>query len=163
MTEKLGVYFIRTNMPAQEETTLWQIYNTIREIESTFRTLKTDLDLRPVYHKSDQATLAHLHLGLLGYWLVNTIRYKLKKEKIHYDWREIIRIGNTQKLVTTTAINNLGEQISITKASKPEESLTKIYSALKYKQYTLRKLKSVVHKPPSEKLINTKNQLLTQL
>jgi len=161
ITEKIGVYFIRTNMPAQEEITLWKIYNTIREIESTFRTLKTDLDLRPIYHKSDQATLAHLHLGLLGYWLVNTIRHKLKKEKINHDWTEIVRIANTQKLVTTTAINQLDQQISITKASKPEESLHKIYQALKYKSYTLKKLKSVVHKPPEKNPIDYKYQLVT--
>jgi hypothetical protein len=158
--EKLGVYFIRTNMAVDQETTLWTIYNTIREIESTFRTLKTDLDLRPIYHKNDDATLAHLHLGLLGYWLVNTIRYKLKKGGIKHDWGEIVRIGNTQKLVTTTAINGLNQQVTIIKASKPEEKLSQIYQVLNYKQYTQRKLKSVVHKPPTENHINTKNQEL---
>lgn len=158
--EKLGVYFIRTNMLVKEPTTLWTIYNTIREIESTFRTLKTDLDLRPIYHKNDNATLAHLHLGLLGYWLVNTIRYKLKKKGIKHNWSEIVRIGNTQKLVTTTAINGLEQHVTIIKASIPEETLRKIYEALNYKQYTLRKLKSVVHKPPSENLNNTINQVV---
>ncbi|PGH39331.1 MAG: transposase, partial [Candidatus Nephrothrix sp. EaCA] len=73
-----GVYFIRTCLPVEEEQTLWDIYNTIREIESSFRTLKTDLELRPVYHKSDEGTLVHLHLALLAYWIVNTIRYQLK-------------------------------------------------------------------------------------
>ena len=149
--EKLGVYFIRTNMPVAQEKTLWTVYNTIREIESTFRTLKNDLDLRPIYHKNDDATLAHLHLGLLGYWLVNTIRYKLKKRGIKHDWNEIVRIGNTQKLVTTTAINGLDQHITIIKASKPEAKLDEIYLALGYKQYSQRKLKFVVHKPPNEK------------
>ena len=155
--EKLGVYFIRTNMAVEQETTLWTIYNTIREIESTFRTLKTDLDLRPIYHKNDDATLAHLHLGLLGYWLVNTIRHKLKKGGIKHDWSEIVRIGNTQKLVTTTAINGLDEQITIIKASKPEEKLSQIYTLLNYKPYTQRKLKFVVHKPPTEHQSTTLN------
>ena len=47
---------------ARFDGTTWNIYNTIREIESSFRTLKTDLDLRPIYHKNDDATMAHLHL-----------------------------------------------------------------------------------------------------
>ena len=68
-----GIYFIRTCLKPENEHIVWIIYNTIREIESVFRCLKTDLDLRPIYHKSDDATLAHLHLGLLAYWLVNTI------------------------------------------------------------------------------------------
>ena len=45
----------------------------IDEIESTFRTLKTDLDLRPIYHKRDDAAMEHLNLGLLACWVVNTM------------------------------------------------------------------------------------------
>jgi hypothetical protein len=73
-----GTYFLRTSLRMSEEDT-WMVYNIIREIEYSFRTLKTDLDLRPIYHKKDNATMAHLHLGLLAYWVVNTVRYQLKK------------------------------------------------------------------------------------
>ncbi|HOM63566.1 MAG TPA: hypothetical protein PL097_07045 [Dysgonamonadaceae bacterium] len=45
--------------------------------------MKTDLDLRPVYHKNDDATLAHLNLGLLTCSPVNTIRYQLKAKGVH--------------------------------------------------------------------------------
>lgn len=100
---KEGVYFLRTSLKMKDEETIWQCYNTIREIESSFRCLKTDLDLRPIYHQNDDATMAHLNLGILAYWLVNTIRYQLKAKKINYSWSEIVRIGNTQKLITTIA------------------------------------------------------------
>ncbi|GHT23359.1 hypothetical protein FACS189430_06520 [Bacteroidia bacterium] len=73
-----GVYFLRTSIQDTEKI-IWETYNTIREIEYTNRVLKTDLDLRPVYHKRDDSSMAHLHLGLLAYWVVNTIRYQLKK------------------------------------------------------------------------------------
>jgi len=49
---------------------IWLIYNCIREIESSFRCLKTDLDIRPIFHKMEAACDAHLHLGLLAYWIV---------------------------------------------------------------------------------------------
>ena len=68
-----GVYLLRTSLNTGDEKTLWTIYNTIREIEYTFRVLKTDLDLRPIYHKTDDASMANLHLGMLAYWLVTTI------------------------------------------------------------------------------------------
>jgi hypothetical protein len=42
-----------------------EIYNTILEIVSTFSVLKTDLDLHPIYHKTQHATLAYLHLDFL--------------------------------------------------------------------------------------------------
>jgi hypothetical protein len=144
--EELGKYFIRTNLDMNEETWVWEVYNTIREIESTFRTLKTDLDLRPIYHKNDNSTLAHLHLGLLAYWLVNTIRCQLKKYKINNCWTEIVRIGNTQKIISTSGYNKAGIEISVRKCSEPEKKLSDLYRALdiKPRPYTIRK--SVVHK-----------------
>jgi len=41
----LGLYFLRTTLLLEDEVMIWNIYNTLREIESSFRTLKTDLDL----------------------------------------------------------------------------------------------------------------------
>ncbi|MBA3604256.1 MAG: IS1634 family transposase [Parachlamydiaceae bacterium] len=130
-----GVYFLRTSLKPENEETVWTIYNTIREIEYTFRVLKTDLDLRPIYHKNDESTMAHLHLGLLAYWVVNTIRYQLKNKNVHIDWREIVRIANTQKMITTTAKNAKGNDVWIRKCSEPEEKIKELYQPLNYTFY----------------------------
>jgi hypothetical protein len=145
-----GVYFLRTSMEARSEENVWQFYNIIREIEATFRVLKTDLDLRPIYHKKDENTMAHLHLGLLAYWLVNTVRHQLKQEGIHSGWREIVRTMNTQKAVTTLAQNNHEEVIMIRRCSEPNQPVRKLYDALKYKYAPFIKRKSVVHKSELE-------------
>jgi transposase len=150
-SEGLGLYFLRTNLKVADEVMIWNIYNTIREIENTFRTLKTELDLRPIYHKNDNATLAHLHLGILAYWLVNTVRHQLKSKNIHSCWTEIVRIGNTQKVITTTAKNSLDQRVSIRKCSEPDKTLQDIYDILKSKYQPFGKRKSVVHKPSLEK------------
>ena len=141
-----GIYFLRTSLDSNTEEIVWQFYNTIREIEATFRTLKTDLDLRPIYHKKDESTMAHLHLGLLAYWLVNTVRHQLKKQGIHSGWREIVRTMNTQKAVTTLAQNVHDEVIMIRRCSEPNPQVRKIYDASKYKYAPFKKKKSVVHK-----------------
>jgi transposase len=52
-----------------------------KALHKFFRVLKTDLDLRPIYHQKDENTMAHLHLGLLAYWLINTVRHQLKKKR----------------------------------------------------------------------------------
>jgi len=149
---KLGVYFLRTNLEHTDEALEWMIYNTIREIESTFRILKTDLDLRPIYHKNDSSTLAHLHLGLLAYWLVNTIRYQLKQSGINDDWKEIKRKTSTQKSVLTTAQNSYNKIIQIKRCTEPTEDLKQIQKALKQqKSKPFKQIKFVVHKPPSQK------------
>ena len=146
LVDELGVYFIRTNLKTENEQTLWKIYNTIREIESTFRCLKTDLELRPIYHKNDNATLAHLHLGILAYWLVNTIRHQLKIKKMNYSWQEILRITNTQKIITTSGQNTFNELIVIRKCSNPNDNVKQIYTLLNYKNYPYIKRKFVVPK-----------------
>ena len=150
---KLGVYFLRTNLDGPDEALEWMIYNTIREIESTFRVLKTDLDLRPIYHKNDASSTAHLHLGLLAYWLVNTIRHQLKQSGINDDWKEIKRKGSTQKSVLTTAQNSYDTIIKIKRCTEPSEDLKKIHDALKnQKPKPFKQIKFVVHKPPPKKL-----------
>jgi len=139
-----GVYFIQTNLSQKDETDLWTIYNTLTEIEATYRILKTDLSLRPVFHQKDEATEAHLFLGLLAYQLVATIRYQLKASGIHYDWRNIVRLMNTQKLITTTMKAKDGKLIRIKKSSVPRPEVKEIYDALKYKYQPYVMRKSVV-------------------
>jgi hypothetical protein len=121
---KLGIYFLRTNLEDTDEALEWMIYNTIRVIESTFRILKTDVDLRPIYHKNDDATMAHLHLGLLAYWLVNTLRYQLKQSGINDDWKEIKRKTSTQKSVLTTAQSSNDKIIQIKRCAAPNQPKT---------------------------------------
>jgi hypothetical protein len=146
-----GIYFLRTSLEAKTEDFLWECYNTIREIEATFRILKNDLDLRPIYHQKDENTMAHLHLGLIAYWLVNTIRHQLKKENINSEWKEIVRTMNTQKSVTTLAQNVHDQVINIRRCSEPNQNVIRLYDALKYKYAPFIRKKSVVHKPGSPK------------
>lgn len=128
-----GVYFIRTNIPKIDERMLWDMYNTIREIEATFRILKTDLSLRPIFHQKDKFTIAHLNLGILAYIVVNTIRYRLKSRGIHYDWQNIIRIMNTQKIGTITMERRDKKRINIRVCSIPSAGAQEIYTAMGYK------------------------------
>ncbi len=73
-----GVYFIRTNLEGMIDKNIWNIYNTIREVESTFGCLKTDLRIRPIFHQKDKYSTAHIHLGLMAYQIVAVIRHRLK-------------------------------------------------------------------------------------
>jgi len=158
--DKAGIYFLRTSLNGKEEQTLWMIYNLIREIEYTFRVLKTDLDLRPIYHKTDDSSMAHLHLGLLAYWLVSTIRYQLKLQGINHSWSEIVRIMNTQKMVTTTIENDKGQTIQIRQCSEPTEDVRQICIKLKYHEIPLPRKKSVWHTGENFKNPNPEYQLV---
>jgi len=151
-----GIYFLKTSLKkaedsASQESLIWTIYNCIRNLESSFRCIKSDLDLRPVYHHTDDAAEAHLHLGLLAYWLVNTVRHKLKKHDIRFNWSELVRIMNTQKTVTTSVENDRNQIIRIRKCSEPSEKVKLIYNALGYRQAPFIRKKSVVNKTEIKK------------
>jgi len=96
--------------------------------------------------------MAHLHLGMLAYWLVATIRYQLKQQGINSDWCEIMWTMNTQKCVTTSLVNIKNETISIRQCTEPTKEVKKIYDLLKYKYAPFVRKKSVV--PPAEILKN---------
>src|SRR6185369_13760154 len=108
--------------------------------------LKTDLDLRPVYHQRDISAMTHLHLGLIAYTMVNTIRYQLKSKSINDSWQEIVIIANTQKMVTTSFENIHKQTIEIRKVSEPEPKTRQLYEALNYSFYPFKQKKFVVHK-----------------
>lgn len=141
-----GVYFLRCSQSQLDEKFLWNVYNTLTEIESTFRTLKTDLSLRPVFHQKDINSESHIFLGILAYCLVATIRYQLKQKNIHHDWSNIIRKMNTQKNVTTAMINEKEKKILIKTCSNPTPDVVEIYEALNYKQRPFTRKKFVFPK-----------------
>jgi len=164
INQRSGVYFLRTSIE-ESERILWETYNTIREIEYTNRVLKNELDLRPVFHRKDESTMAHLHLGVLAYQVVNTIRFQLKMKdedlldnEIHSSWKEIVRIMNTQKAVTTTAQNKSDEVIIIRRCSEPNGKVRMIYDKLKYRYAPFTKKKSVVHKQKFRELYQNEQQ-----
>ena len=123
-----GVYFIRTNYTNPDEKELWNIYNTIREVESTFRCLKSDLQLRPVHHQTDHCVASHIYLAMLAYQLVNTIRYMLKQHGLHHNWQNVLRIMNTQT-IQTLELPTDKKMIHLRKPSKPIKEVQEIYSA----------------------------------
>ena len=135
-----GIYFLRTNVESLDEKSTWDYYNLIREIECTNRQLKTDLNLRPIYHKKDDCSDAHLFLGLLSYWIVNAIRYKLKQTGENCFWTEIVRRMSTQKAITTEGVNALGEKVSLRLCSEPSKAAEDIYERLKYRKMPFRKI-----------------------
>ena len=141
--ELKGIYFLRTTLDEKREEFLWQIYNIIREVEYSFSVLKTDLELRPIYHKKDQASLAHLHLGILAYWLVVTIRHQLKAKGIRLGWKQILEVMDSHKLVTSTMKTSGNEEVEMIRCSEPGEQVKNIYQAVKITEVPFKPKKSV--------------------
>jgi hypothetical protein len=139
-----GVYFIRTNIEGKSEKEIWDIYNTIREVESTFRCLKTDLSIRPIFHQKDVYSAAHINLGLMAYQLVAAIRHRLKSNGINSDWTNIVRVMNSQKM-NTIKLKLKTKEVHLRKASSPERTVKRIYDIMGIKEFPKPTKKYVVY------------------
>lgn len=143
-----GVYFLRTSKTELSQKDIWDIYNTLTQIEATFRILKTDLHLRPVFHNSDNQSDAHIYLGVVAYMVVASIRHQLKQANINHDWQNIVRLMNSQKMVVSTVKDNNDQLLMIKKCSKPGPKVLQIYQALNLKQFPFRMKKYVLPQQP---------------
>lgn len=84
------------------------------------------LRLWPVFHKKDMPCLAYLHLGILAYWVVATIRYQLKQKGYTKGWTQIVDIMDTQHSVATEMKNLQGDTIHIESPTEPTEQVREI-------------------------------------
>lgn len=76
-----GCYVIFTNIP-EEEMGIQEVvknYRKLIRVEQAFRNLKTArLEIRPVYHKTDERIRCHVFLCMLSYYLMWNMKQRLK-------------------------------------------------------------------------------------
>ena len=72
-----GRYLLRTNLCARDPAQLWSFYIQLTEIEAAFKTIKDDLNLRPIYHQREDRIEAHIFIAFLAYCLHVTLRARL--------------------------------------------------------------------------------------
>ena len=128
--QSIGVYCLRTNRKDLDEKTFWDTYVMITEVEATFRSLKSELGLRPIYHRKECRVDAHLFITVLAYHIVQTIRFQLKQQNIHASWDTIRQILDTQMRISSSLMTEDGKKITIRKNTMPDQQQLKIYKAL---------------------------------
>jgi len=125
-----GVYCLRTNELEWDEATLWQTYTMLTDLESVFRSLKSELGLRPVYHHKEGRADGHLFITVLAYQAVQVIRRKLKSCNINDSWTSLRKIFSGQQRVTATFKQKDGRTLHVRKTTVAEPKLQKLYNAL---------------------------------
>ncbi len=129
-SENLGAYCLRSNRMDLDEKTILRIYTTLTDVESAFRSLKSELGLRPIYHQKQERVDAHLFISILAYHLLHTIRHQLKLQNIDSSWQTIRQIFSTQVRITTTMQLENNKLLSIRRTSKATPEQVVIYKSL---------------------------------
>ena len=125
-----GVYCLRSNCLDWDEATLWSTYIMLTDLEAVFRSLKSELGLRPVFHHNKDRVRGHLFISVLAYHIVHTIRFQLKASEIDLSWASLRRQLCTQQRVTVELKRADGRTIHVRRATRPEPRQQVIYDAL---------------------------------
>ena len=125
-----GGYFLRTNLIHFEARELWQLYNTLRRVEDSFRFMKSSLGLRPVYHQKERRVDGHLWITVMAYHLIQQCLYQLSKKGIHHHWETIRNIVRSRTRVTMSAKMEDGQILHYRSTTQVEGQQRDIYNAL---------------------------------
>ncbi len=125
-----GVYCLRSNETGWSEEQLWRTYMMLTDLEAVFRSLKSELGLRPVYHLKAERADGHLFISVLAYQCVQLIRRQLKAKGIDQRWTGLRETLSVQRRVTARFAQKDGRTLHVRKATQPEPKLKAIYDAL---------------------------------
>ena len=125
-----GVYCLRTNVEDWDEEALWRTYTSLTDVEAVFRSLKSELGLRPIFHQTQRRSDGHLFITVIAYQMVQTIRRRLGEQGESESWTSLRRILEGQHRVTATFQRKDGRTLHVRKATRAEPRQQEIYRAL---------------------------------
>ena len=103
-----GVYCLRSSETDWDEDALWRTYTTLTDVEAVFHSLKSELGLRPIYHRKPARADGHLFITVISYQLVQVIRTRLRAHGEHASWTTLRRILEGQQRVTVEMASRKG-------------------------------------------------------
>jgi transposase len=74
-----GHYLLRSNLVSEDPAVLWQRYIQLTQIEAAFRSLKSELKVRPIFHQLEHRVDAHILIAFLAYCLQVTLKNRLQR------------------------------------------------------------------------------------
>jgi transposase len=99
-----GAYLLRTNLKAETAEELWSKYMQLTEAEASFRALKSELSVRPLFHQLEPRVKAHVMVAFLGYALWVTLKHLLKRRPAIAPKPSASGVENAQPMTPMKAI-----------------------------------------------------------
>jgi len=139
-SERFGQYVIRTDRIDLDEAAISGIHRSLTKIESSFRSMKSELGLRPNYHKNEEATMAHIFLSVLAYHMVCPLLNRLSQSGLNYQWNSLRNILSSHDRVVTSFNTQDGQCIHVRNTTRANLSQKTIYNALGIKHDPLKNI-----------------------
>ena len=104
-----GAYLLRTNVQAESTEELWSKYMQLTEAEASFRVLKSELQIRPMFHQKEPRVKAHVMVAFLGYALWVTLKHLLQRRPAIVPQPSVSGVNNAQPLSPMKALDLLSK------------------------------------------------------
>ena len=95
---------MRTNLPGGTTEQLWSQYMQLTEAEASFRVLKSELAIRPLFHQKEGRVKAHVLVAFLGYALWVTLKHRLLRRPAIVPQPALSGVTNAQPLSPMKAL-----------------------------------------------------------
>jgi len=143
IAEKLdGSYLLRTDRQDLTADEIWRTYMLLTRVEAAFRSMKSPLMERPIFHHLKHRTQTHIFLCVLAYHLLAAIEKRLLDQGIHTSWWSIRQQLSTHQVATIVLPTNNGMVLRIRKGGTPEPDQKKIYEILKIPCQVMKPIKT---------------------
>ena len=125
-----GAYLLRTNLKAGTAADFWKKYMQLTEVEASFRTLKSELAIRPLFHQLEKRVKAHVLVAFLGYALLVTLQHLLKRAGSEHSPAKVLKRLSELYSVDIVLPTVEGREIFLRRISKLDEEQQKILHQL---------------------------------
>jgi transposase len=125
-----GAYLLRANLTTDSAAELWKKYIQLTEVEAAFRTLKSELAIRPLFHHLEKRVKAHVLVAFLGYALLVTLKHLLKRTDSEYSPAKALKRLSELHSVDIVLPTVDGREIWLRRVSKLDEDQQKIFHQL---------------------------------
>jgi len=85
-----GKYVIQTEEPNLSAIEAVGLYKELSEVERAFANLKDVLDMRPIYHRTDDRVQAHIYVATLAFVIHRALEKKLKAAGLDFSATEAL-------------------------------------------------------------------------
>jgi hypothetical protein len=93
-----GQWVLQTNL-ADEPKVIALAYKELWMVEDMFRTMKSILETRPIYHKRDETIRGHVFCSFLALLLRRALEQRLEAKGESWEWAEVVRgLDNLQEV-----------------------------------------------------------------
>lgn len=115
-----GTYYLRSNRFDLNEKEIWNLYISLTDVEDSFRSMKSELGLRPNFHQKDERIMGHMFITVLAHHVVNSIQSWLHNKDIYLRWDTIRKQLSTQNRSTSQLMARDGRRIWMRNTSEPD-------------------------------------------